>query len=48
MVQHIKQSIKKIRKRLVAAPDRQKKYADLQRKENAFDVGEKVLLKVSP
>ena len=32
----------------MAAQDRQKKYANLKRNEKAFDVGEKVLLKVSP
>ena len=41
LVQHTKQSTKKIRKRLVVTRDRQRKYADLKRKEKAFDVGEK-------
>ena len=47
LVQHTKQSTEKIRKKIVAAEGKQKKYADLERKEKAFDVGEKVLLKVS-
>ena len=38
LVQHTKQSIEKMRKRLVAAQDKQKNYADLERKEKAFDV----------
>ena len=49
LVQQPTQSIEKIRKRLVATQDRQKKYADLERKDKTFEVGEKkVLLKVSP
>ena len=43
-----KQSSEKIRKRLTVAQDRQKKYADLGRKFKTFEVGGKVLLKVSP
>ena len=48
LVQHTKQSIEKIRKRLVTTQDTQKNYTDLERKEKAIDVGGKVLLKVSP
>ncbi|MDV3191337.1 MAG: hypothetical protein Q8832_02795, partial [Candidatus Phytoplasma australasiaticum] len=37
-----------IRKRQIAAQDRQRKYADPARKDVSFQVGEAVLLKVSP
>ena len=37
-----------IRGRLVAAQDRQKRYADLARKDKEYEVGDPVLLKVSP
>ena len=40
--------IAQIRDRLKAARDRQKSYADLKRKPFNFEVGDKVLLKVSP
>ncbi|KAF5801008.1 putative nucleotidyltransferase, Ribonuclease H [Helianthus annuus] len=40
--------IVQIRERLKAARDRQKSYADPKRKDLHFEVGEKVLLKVSP
>ena len=40
--------IVQIRDRLKAARDRQKSYADPKRKDFHFDMGEKVLLKVSP
>ena len=40
--------IVQIRDRLKAARDRQKSYADLKRKPFNFEVGDKVLLKVSP
>ncbi|KAK9075551.1 hypothetical protein SSX86_003876 [Deinandra increscens subsp. villosa] len=39
---------KRIRKRIAAARDRQKSYADKRRKPLKFEVGDKVLLKVSP
>ncbi|GKG01042.1 putative reverse transcriptase domain-containing protein, partial [Tanacetum coccineum] len=37
-----------IKQRMQAAHDRQKSYADLKRKPMEFQVGEKVMLKVSP
>ena len=37
-----------IRERLKAASDRQKSYADLKRRDIAYEVGNKVFLKVSP
>nr|GEY41697.1 putative reverse transcriptase domain-containing protein [Tanacetum cinerariifolium] len=37
-----------IKKRIQAAQDRQKRYADLKRKSMEFKVGDKVMLKVSP
>ena len=40
--------LRRIRKRLTIAQDRQKEYTDIKRKEKVFDVREKVLLKVPP
>ena len=37
-----------IGQRLKAASDRKKSYADLKRKDNEYEVGDKVFLKVSP
>ena len=37
-----------IRERLKVAADRQKSYANLKRKDIQYEIGEKVLLKVSP
>ena len=42
------EKIKKIRDNLVTARSRQKSYADMRRKPLEFQVGDKVLLKVSP
>ena len=40
--------MKMIRERLKVATDRQKSYADMRRKGNRYEIGEKVFLKVSP
>ncbi|KAL8147820.1 hypothetical protein AgCh_005220 [Apium graveolens] len=48
LVQQLYETVKLIRKRLLAAQDRQRKYADPARKDVRFQVGEAVLLKVSP
>ncbi|KAL8121324.1 hypothetical protein AgCh_018164 [Apium graveolens] len=48
LIQQMKEKIELIRKRLTAAQDRQRKYADPVRKDMEFEVGEAVLLKVSP
>ncbi|GKA58576.1 putative reverse transcriptase domain-containing protein [Tanacetum coccineum] len=48
IVQETTKKILQIRKRLVTARDRQKKYADRRRKPLEFKVGDRVLLKVSP
>ncbi|GJY93583.1 putative reverse transcriptase domain-containing protein [Tanacetum coccineum] len=40
--------LKEIKQRMQAARDRQKSYADLKRKPMEFQVGDKVMLKVSP
>ncbi|KAL8119914.1 hypothetical protein AgCh_017147 [Apium graveolens] len=48
VVQRTKDIVDLIRGRLVAAQDRQKKYADLARKDKKYEVGDLVLLKVSP
>ena len=48
IVQETTDKIKTIQERLKAARDRQKSYADNRRKPLEFQVGDKVLLKVSP
>ena len=48
LVRHTKEAIEIIRKRLLAAQDRQRKYADQSRKDMNFEVGDQVLIKVSP
>ena len=48
MVQDMVEDIKKIRLKMKAAQDRQKRYADLTRCNVEFAVGDKVLLRVSP
>ncbi|XP_074355863.1 uncharacterized protein LOC141695523 [Apium graveolens] len=42
------EKVEVIHKRLIAAQDRQKKYADQGRKDMQFEPGDKVLLKISP
>ncbi|GKE60152.1 putative reverse transcriptase domain-containing protein [Tanacetum coccineum] len=48
MVQETTEKIVLIKQRMQAARDRQKSYADLKRKPMEFQVGDKVMLKVSP
>ncbi|GJY76866.1 hypothetical protein Tco_0481982 [Tanacetum coccineum] len=48
IVQETTDKIVQIKERLKAARDRQKSYADNRRKPLEFNVGDKVLLKVSP
>ena len=48
LVQQTKEAIEVIRKRLMVAQDRQRKYADKQRRDMEFEIGEPVLLKISP
>ena len=48
LVQQTADVVTTIRARLVAAQDRQKKYADLHRQSRDFEVGSFVFLKVSP
>ncbi|KAL8094578.1 hypothetical protein AgCh_036201 [Apium graveolens] len=48
LIRQTKEKVKVIRKRLIAAQDRQKKYADQDRKDLQFKTGDKVLLKISP
>ncbi|XP_022000517.1 uncharacterized protein LOC110898093 [Helianthus annuus] len=48
LVQETTDKIFKIRDRIKADRDRQKSYADRHRKPLSFEVGDKVLLKVSP
>ncbi|GJS13311.1 reverse transcriptase domain-containing protein [Tanacetum coccineum] len=48
LVQESTERIIQIKQRIQAARDRQKSYADLKRKPMKFQVGDKVMLKVSP
>ena len=47
IVKDTEEKVQVIRKRLKAANDRQKSYADLKRRDIAYEVGDKVFLKVS-
>ncbi|GJS41110.1 putative reverse transcriptase domain-containing protein [Tanacetum coccineum] len=47
-IQETTEKIVQIKQRMQAAHDRQKSYADLKRKPMEFQVGDKVMLKVSP
>ena len=48
LVQQTKEVIETIQGRLIAAQNRQRKYADQARKDMEFEEGESVLLKISP
>nr|GEY90938.1 reverse transcriptase domain-containing protein [Tanacetum cinerariifolium] len=48
LIQETTEKIVQIKKRMQAARDRQKSYADLKREPMEFQVGDKVMLKVSP
>ena len=48
LVQQLHDTVKLIQKRLLAAQDRQRKYADPTRKDVRFQIAEAILLKVSP
>ena len=48
IVKDTEEKVQVIRKRLKAASDRQKSYAGLKRRDIAYEVGDKVFLKVSP
>ncbi|GKF99368.1 hypothetical protein Tco_0298151, partial [Tanacetum coccineum] len=48
IIHEITEKIVQIKNRIQAARDRQKSYADLRRKPLEFQVGDKVMLKVSP
>ena len=48
IVKEIEEKVRVIQQRLKAASDRQKSYADQKRKDIEYEVGEKVVLKVSP
>nr|GEW17149.1 putative reverse transcriptase domain, ribonuclease H-like domain, aspartic peptidase domain protein [Tanacetum cinerariifolium] len=48
LIQETTKKIVQIKQRMQAAHDRQKSYADLKRKPKEFQVGDKVMLKVSP
>ncbi|KAL8097505.1 hypothetical protein AgCh_030581 [Apium graveolens] len=48
LVQQMKEKVETIQKRLIAAQDRQAKYANQERKDVQFETGDKILLKISP
>ena len=48
LIQNCSEKIKLIRKRLLIAQDRQKKYADRRRRPLEFNIGDHVFLKISP
>ena len=48
LIQQTEEKVKMIGERLKVATDRQKSYADLKRKDNRYEIDEKVFLKVSP
>jgi hypothetical protein len=48
ILQHYTEQIQKIQHRLRAAQSRQKSYADQRRRELAFEVGDRIFVKVSP
>ncbi|GKB73495.1 hypothetical protein Tco_0934907 [Tanacetum coccineum] len=48
MIRETTEMIVQIKNRLLAARSRQKSYADVRRKPLEFEVGDKVMLKVSP
>nr|GFD46344.1 putative reverse transcriptase domain-containing protein [Tanacetum cinerariifolium] len=48
LIQETTEKIVQIKERIQVARDRQKSYADLKRKPMEFQVGDKVMLKVSP
>ena len=48
IVKDTEEKVQVIRKRLKAARDRKKSYADLKRRDIAYEVGDKVFLKLSP
>ena len=48
IVKETEEKLQLIQQRLKAARDRQKSYADLKRRDIEYEVGDKVLIKVSP
>nr|GEX27693.1 putative reverse transcriptase domain-containing protein [Tanacetum cinerariifolium] len=48
LIRETKEKIVQIKNRLLTARSRQKSYADVRRKPMEFEVGDKVMLKVSP
>ena len=48
LIQETEKKVKLIRERLKVATDRQKSYANMRRKDNRYEINEKVFLKVSP
>ena len=48
LIKQTTETVRKIRDRMKEAQDRQKSYADLRRRDVEFEVGDRVLLRVSP
>ena len=48
MIEETTKQVREIQSKIQAVQDRQKSYADLKRREEEFEVADKVLLKVSP
>ena len=48
LIQETEEKVKTIRERLKIATDRQKSYVDMKRKDDRYEIGDKVLLKVLP
>ncbi|XP_021767759.1 uncharacterized protein LOC110732152 [Chenopodium quinoa] len=48
MIEDMVKQVKLIHEKIKAAPDQLKSYADLKRRKEEYEVGEKVLLKISP
>ena len=48
MIEDMVKQVKLIQEKIKAAQDRQKSFADLKRRDEEYQVGEKVLLKISP
>ncbi|XP_021722778.1 uncharacterized protein LOC110690261 [Chenopodium quinoa] len=48
MIEETVKQVKMIQEKIKSAQDRQKNYSDLKRRDEEYEVGEKVLLKISP
>ena len=48
MLQEMENMVRKVQQNLKEAQDRQKSYADKKRRDLKFEVGDRMLLKISP